>query len=64
MRTVNLYGESGITIYLDNYNDIVDAPHVGDPSDAAVAVIGHCVYACSLVDAQAAIRRDYLARER
>jgi hypothetical protein len=55
---VNLYGDDGIAIYLNNDGDICDR------SEAYVRVIGHRLYCCSAEQAADKIRDAYLARPR
>jgi YHS domain-containing protein len=55
MRNVNLYGDDGISIMLDRYDDIT-----ADQAEAVVEITGHSVYFCSLEEAHAFIRAEYL----
>lgn len=56
--TVNLYGEDGVAVYVDQYGDwSVDRDELHAAS--AVRVIGHAVYACSVEDAERAIASEY-----
>ena len=52
----NLYGEDGIAIHLDAYDDFCDA------DEAAVRVVGRAIYSCSVEQAERSIRAEYLAR--
>ena len=52
MKTINLYGEDGIAVYVDSYGDIVDR------KEAVRCIIGHACYpGMTLEQAHAAIVR-------
>lgn len=56
IKTINLYGEDGIVIYLSEYHDICTR------DEAIVRVVGHRLYASSVEDAEQSIRAAYLQR--
>lgn len=58
MKTVDLFGEEGgMTVFLDKNGDIVDSK-----DDAAIRVVGHSLYCCTLDEARNRIASQ--ARER
>lgn len=62
-RTVNLYGEDGIVIWIDQYGDY--DPDPGSLLDGPVVrVVGHALYTCTLDDAHRRIRDGYVAQLR
>lgn len=56
MKTADLYGEDGIEVVITADGDKVRA----DDPYAAVRIIGHRLYACSLEQAEDIIIEDYL----
>lgn len=58
MKNVNLYGEDGIAVHIDQWGDVVEAKD----ETATLRVVGHAAYACSLDEARESIRREYLRR--
>jgi hypothetical protein len=54
IKTINLYNEDGIAIYLSEHYDVCSK------DEATVRVVGHRLYVSSVEDAENAIRAAYL----